>query len=88
MDINTIIITTLRLCKTVAVAESEYFMALIKAYWHNKSPKMAKAKSQARSFGTVQIFKTLSFSLKDSKSNSKIPDKTILIAVTQDESIS
>ena len=88
MDINTIIMTTLRLCKTVAVAESEYFMALIKVYWHNKSPSMAKAKRQARSLGTVQIFMTLSFSLRAPKINSKIPDKTIRIAVTQDESIS
>ena len=61
MDINAIIITTLRLCKTVAVAESEYFMALIKAYWHNKSPSMAKAKSQARSFGQSKFLRPYPF---------------------------
>lgn len=91
MDIKTIIITTFRLCNTVAVAESEYFMALTKVYWHIKSPRMAKARSQDTSFGWVQILKILSFSFLSLTADiikRTTPDKTILMAVNQAESSS
>ena len=53
------IMTTLRLCSTVAVPEFEYFTDARKAYWQSRSPAMAKATRRNVSFLSLKMLKSL-----------------------------
>ena len=80
---TTAIITTFRLCNTVAVAEFECSIAARYVYWHSSSPNRAKASSHSVSVRLRKTPKSFVPDLGAATASSTRPESSMRTAVTQ-----